>query len=190
MKKFHVIMIVLTVILCGYTAYAAEDDDVPYLSDDDIAALELTLPEDTPEPARRGEAPAQTAADTKRKAATTPAAPAINDLSRLNVSQPLYHLLVVDRTHCALNSDISGIEAKSFLYKFKHGKNGYLIAVYRVQNGGPVFPVLPKNSDIMVDIMTNRQATISEYVDSSVFRRFVTSRKILAQMKAALKAKR
>jgi hypothetical protein len=177
MKRFNDILFVLVISLGHHSLFAQEEDDVPYLSDEDIAAIEMVLPDDVPEPVRLS---ADSEAETR---------PGANEISRLNVYQPLYHLLVLDRTRCALNSDIGGIEDSSLLYKLKHKQNGYLIAIYMVPKDGPVFPVLPNNSRIILDLMTNRPNTIREYVNSTAFRRFVTSRTILTQMQNVLEAK-
>jgi hypothetical protein len=172
MKRFSAVLFgVLVVVLGHHPAFAQEEDDVPYLSDEDIAAIEMVLPDDVPESVR-------SSIDL-----------AANEISRLNVYQPLYHLLVLDRSRCALGSDIGGIDPGSFLYKLKHKGNGYLIAIYIVPENGPVFPVLPANSRIILDLMTNRPNTIKEYVNSSAFRRFVTSRTILSQIQDVLGAK-
>lgn len=180
MKKFNIILIVLVIVLGHHSIFAQEEDDVPYLSDEDIAAIEVVLPEDVPESIRLSVNPV---AETESKL------PVANELSRLNIYQPLYHLLVLDRVRCPLDSDIDGIDASSLLYKLKHGKNGYLIAIYKVPADGPVFPILPNNSRIILDLMTNRLNTIGEYIDSSAFRRFVTSRTILAQIQNVLRTK-
>jgi hypothetical protein len=172
MKKFNALLFALTVILCAYPVFAQEDDDVPYLSDEDIAAIEMVLPDDVPEPVR-------VAAELEAEARA-------NEISRLN-SQPLYHLLVLDRSRCAQNSDIGGIDAGSFLYKLQHEGNGYLIVIYLIPKEGPVFPVLPDNSRIALDLMAPGLDTIEEYVNSSLFGKFVTNRAILAQIQYALR---
>jgi hypothetical protein len=178
MKKLAVIISFCMIILNNNAISAQEEDDVPYLTDDDIASIEITLPEDipvfVPEIASRG---------TKEAGKET----VLNEITRLNTSQTIYHLLILDRTYCPLNSDISDTNNISILYKLKHGKNGYLIAIYMSSRAGPVFPVLPNESYILVNLMTSRKATIEEYVNSSAFRRFVTSRRILTQIQNVLK---
>lgn len=176
MKKINAAMIVLTMALCHHTIFAQEGDDVPYLSDEDIASIEMEIPEDVPESVRLSAEPEEKT-------------PIDNALSRLNVDQPMYHLLILDRLRCPLNSDIGGIDSRSLRYKLKHGKNGYLIAIYKVPVGGPAFPILPNKSRIVLDLMTNRPNTIKEYVASSAFKRFVTNRTVLAQMLNVFKTK-
>ncbi|MDR3200890.1 MAG: hypothetical protein LBT68_05470 [Spirochaetales bacterium] len=172
MKRFGAILIFLVIVSGHHPAFAQEDDDVPYLSDEDIAAIEMVLPDDVPEPVRLSAELEKT-----------------NEKSRLNVRQPLYHLLILDRSRCARDSDIGGTASGSLLYKLKHKRNGYLIAIYMAPKDGPVFPVLPANSRIILDLMTNRPNTIKEYVNSSAFRKFVTSRTILAQIRNVFRTK-
>lgn len=179
MKKFYAIITVLVVLL-GQHIIFAQEEDVPYLSDDDMASIEVVLPDDIPEVIKlSGEIGTEAGKET----------PIINEISRLNVHQPLYHLLILDRSYCVLNSDIGGINNSALLYKLKHGRNGYLIVIYKVPNSGPVFPILPNNSRIILDLMTNRPSTIREYVNSSAFKKFVTSRTILAQIENVFKTK-
>jgi hypothetical protein len=175
MKKFLGLIAILAVLLLSSTIiFAQEDDDVPYLSDDDIAAIELALPEDIP-----ANIPAESPKTVEK-----------NEMSRLNASQTLYHLLILDRRYCPSNSDIGGINNNQILYKFKHGTKGYLIALYKSPKEGPVFPLLPARSRILVDLTTARKETITEYINSSAFRVFVTSRIILSQMQDVIKSDR
>jgi hypothetical protein len=184
-KRAGVVLAVMAIAFCGYFAgsypvFAQETDDIPYLTDDDIAAIEMTLPDDIPYLALEAAAPAAEAEEPKKTET------AANEKSRLNTARPLYHLLILDRTRCAFYADISGINSNAVLYKLKHGKNGYLIALYKSPADGPVFPVLPSNARILLDLMTSRPSTIKEYINSSAFRRFVTSQKILRQIRAVL----
>jgi hypothetical protein len=104
---------------------------------------------------------------------------------RLDFSQPLYHLLVLDRTYCVLDSDIAGIESTQILYKFKHGRNGYLIALYTSMDG-PVFPAIPDKSRIVLNTTATQKNVLREFVNSALFRRFVSNRTILSQLQKAL----
>jgi hypothetical protein len=155
----------------------AQDDDLPYLSDDDIAAIEIVLPDDIPDILQESvqEVVVEENVNIER-----------NEISRLNSSQTIYHLLILDRTYCPLNADIGDINSIRVLYKFRHGTNGYLIAIYISPKEGPVFPQLPDKSRILVDLITVRKNTIKEYINSSSFRRFVTSRRILLQIQKVL----
>jgi hypothetical protein len=114
----------------------------------------------------------------------------ISEMPRVNALQPVYHLLILDRLYSPLNSDISGTDNISILYKFRHGRNGYLVALYKSTAGGPVFPKLPDKSRVLVDLMTVRVNTIREYVRSSAFRQFVTNRRVVSGMNAALRRER
>jgi hypothetical protein len=109
-----------------------------------------------------------------------------NEMPRLNASQPLYHLLILERLYSPLNSDISDTGALSVLYKYKHGRNGYLIALYKSAAGGPVFPQLPAGSRIVLNLSTARPDTIGEYIKSNAFRRYVTNRTIRTRLQEAL----
>ena len=177
MKRFFYLLAVLMCII-SVNVFAQDmyddDDDAPYLDEDDIAAIEIVLPEDIPEEIQ--DAPA--VVEEKEPAGA-------NEMSRLNAKGTLYHLLILDRTRCP-NSDIGDLQNTKVQYKFKHGKNGYLIAIYTSSKDGPVFPVLPEGSRIMVDLVTSRDIVIKDYINSSAFRRFVTNRRILAEIKRIL----
>jgi hypothetical protein len=177
MKRFFLFSTILAIILGSNTISAQEDDDLPYLSDDDIASIEIVLPEDTP-----GNVVENAKEITSEEEKSTKA----NEMLRLNTSQSLYHLLILDRTYCSLNSDISDANSMEVLYKFKHGTNGYLIAIYKSSKEGPVFPQLPDKSRVIVDLITARKTTIKEYINSSAFRSFVTSRRITSQIQRIL----
>jgi hypothetical protein len=174
-KKLPLFVVVVLVFLNSGITFAQEDDDVPYLSDEDIASLEAILPDDIPRNLRedRGSGEPVVVVET-------------NEISRLNTSQTLYHLLILDRTYSPRNSDIGGTDNISIIYKLKHGSNGYLVAIYTSSNEGPVFPVFPDRSSILVDLVTTRKNTIREYVNSGAFGKFITSRRILTQLREAL----
>jgi hypothetical protein len=106
------------------------------------------------------------------------------------VKNELYHLLILDRTYCVLNSDIRTVGDITLLYKWKHGTNGYIIAIYRSSTGGPLFPILPEKSYILANLTTDRKATISEYINSTAFRKFVTIRTVVPQIEATLSRSR
>jgi hypothetical protein len=183
MKKLSLFVIVVLLFLNSGRIFAQEDD-VPYLSEEDIASLEAILPDDVPDNLKE-DTTGRSREPVVEVVVETVVEP--NEISRLNTSQILYHLLVLDRTNSPRNSDISGIDTTSILYKLKHGNNGYLVAVYTSSNAGPVFPVFPNRSRILIDLITTRKSTIREYVNSSAFRRFITNRRILAQLQEALK---
>ncbi|MDR2482314.1 MAG: hypothetical protein LBD08_01635 [Treponema sp.] len=180
MKRFTVLAAALMLLCASHGVFAYDEDDIPYLTDEDMAAIEITLPDDVPPGARRTAIRPQENLEPGRGILD-------NEMARLNVSLPLYHLLILDRTYCTMDSDISGIESGNVLYKLRHGRNGYLIALYQVPREGPVFPILPGNALVVLDIMTNRTNTIREYINSNAFKRFVTSRRILAQLQAVLR---
>jgi hypothetical protein len=176
MKSF-IFTSVIFIFILGGNAIFAQDDDVPYLSEEDIAAIEMTLPDDVP--AILQEIASDAAAEAKENIE-------VNEISRINSSQRIYHLLILDRTYSSVNSDISGIDNSEVLYKFRHGTNGYLIAIYTSPQGGPVFPQFPDRSRILVELMSVRKSTIKDYVNSSAFRRFVTNRIIINQIQRVL----
>ena len=194
MKRKFGLMVIFVILLCGKIIYADDDDAVPYLSDDDIAAIEMVLPEDVPEIVQEedaeivpDEAP-QIAVETDvEPVIETNGVPEKNEIARLNTSQRIYHLLILDRKACPVNSDISGIDNMEVIYKYRHGTNGYLIALYTSPQEGPVFPLLPDKSRILVNLVTVRIESISEYIDSAAFKRFVTNRTITSDLKGAVK---
>ena len=177
MKKTFLCVIVILFIVLYNNILFADDDDVPYLSDADIAAIEMVLSDDIPENLQEHAKEVATEVNTNT---------AQNEISRLNTSQTIYHLLILDRIYCAPNSDITDLDGIRILYKYKHGSDGYLIAIYTSPLEGPIFPQLPDRSRILVELMTVRINTIKEYINSSAFRRFVTSQRILSQIQEAL----
>jgi len=145
-----------------------------YLSDSDIIAIETILPGD---------------ASFEYKEKPTLSAGGIgNEMPRLNTSQPIYQLLVIDRVKCP-NSDIGDVGSLKVLYKYKHGRNGYLIALYVSPTNGPVFPQLPAKSRIVLNLSSAYPNTILEYINSNAFKRFVTNSTILRQLPEALRKK-
>jgi len=177
MKRFLLCFMVLFFFINNNVVFSQEDsDDVPYLSDDDIAAIEIVLPDDIPEIMQE---------NVKELAAESRGGEP-NEVSRLNTSQTIFHLLILDRTYCQLNSDIKGIDKKDIIYMYRHGANGYLIAVYKSPEAGPVFPRFPDNSRILVNLTTVRKSTIKEFINSSSFKKFVTSRKITTDILKAV----
>jgi hypothetical protein len=172
MKKV-VVLFLVCFIFAGYDIVFAQDDgNVPFLSESDIVAIETVLPEDTSFELQE-ESPSVLAG-------------AANEMARLNTTQPLYHLLVLDRTYSP-NSDIGDVGSMRVLYKYRHGRNGFLIALYVSSADGPVFPQLPARSRIVLNLSTVRPNTIGEYINSNAFRRFVTNRTILTQLREALR---
>jgi hypothetical protein len=152
---------------------AQNDDDVPYLSDKDIEALESVRPGDEPEKPAQFSPPKETAE-------------APSEADRLNSREKVYQLIILDRRNCAPNADVDGITETNVLYKFAHLENGYLLILYEVPAQGPVFPVFPKNSYIILDLMANRISTIREYVNSDLFNRFITIEYVLRDLNSAM----
>ena len=111
----------------------------------------------------------------------------IKEITRLKMTQPLYHLLILDRINCRPNSDISDLQNIKLIYKFSHGVNGYLVAVYASSGEGPVFPVMPDRSRVIVDLMTTNLAFLKDYMNSAPFKRFVTNKKAISQLRKVLK---
>ena len=109
-------------------------------------------------------------------------ASAISEMSRLNTPHPVYHLLILDRIRCAPNAGLEDTDNVSMLYTFQHAEHGYLIALYVSFRNGTVFPQMPENSRIILDMVTVRKETIIEYIQSSLFRTFVGDPKITADL--------
>jgi hypothetical protein len=176
MKKF-LVLFSICFILTGYNiSFAQEDDSEPYLTDADIIAIETILPEDDSFEYR--EEPTLSIGGNKTE----------NEMPRLNTSQPIYHLLVLDRVNCP-NSDISDVSGIKVLYKYRHGRNGYLIALYVSPKDGPVFPQLPARSRIVLNMSSASSDTIVRYINSNAFKRYVTKRTVLRQLQEALRKK-
>jgi hypothetical protein len=79
------------------------------------------------------------------------------------------------------------VQKENLLYKFLHNRNGYLIAVYTSPMEGPIFPVMPDKSRVLVDMMTTDKAFIRDYVNSSAFKRFVNDRQVLSRLQGILR---
>jgi len=181
MKKV-VVLLSICFIFTGYNILFAQDDDDDdnifvdnsYLSESDIIALKTILAEDS--------------SFVYKEDPSSAGGKTANERPRLNTPLPIYHLLVLDRVRCP-NSDISNLGSIKVLYKFKHGRNGYLIALYVSPAAGPVFPRLPARSRIVLNLSTARPATISEYINSNAFKRFVTKHTVIRQLQAALRKK-
>jgi len=176
---------VLLIIFCNL-AVAAQDydeDDIPYLTDEDMAALgNIEWDTGALEPLDTDELETGFFFEAVEEKTS--------EMPRLNASQPVYHLLILDRFYSPLNSDISDTGGISILYKYRHGRNGYLVALYKSAAEGPVFPQLPDKSRVMANLMSVRVNTIREYIHSRAFRRFVTNSRILSDMDAALRGEK
>ena len=194
MKKPFVLFWIFITAVISSGIFAQDEDEVPYLSDDDIAAMEMVLPDDIPDNLQEAVTESRAEAEKNEKAKEIEVKKITeneiekNEISRLNTLQTVYHLLILDRTYCHANADIGGLDDIAIPYKFKHRTNGYLIAVYKSPQEGPVFPQLPDNSRILVDLATARKSTILEYINSNAFRRFVTSRKIISEIKETIES--
>jgi len=176
MKKIFWAAATILMIFCNHAVIAQiyNDDDIPYLSDEDMDALEnfdWNIIEQ--QPVIFNDTPDIIASET-------------SEIPRLNASQPVYYLLILDRLYSPLNSDIIGTDYISILYKFKHGKNGYLVALYKSVAEEQVFPQFPDKSRVLVDLMSVRVDSIREYIRSSTFRKFVTNRRVISDLDAAL----
>jgi len=193
MKKCFIVFAVFLIAFNAYAGFIVEDDDnIPYLSDEDMEALEYILPFDEPDIVRESlkvvAEPEESADETASGIATVTEESfctdkcAANEIARLNSSRSIYHLLILDRIHSPLKSDICGLKNITVLYKFLHGDNGYLIAIYKSADEGPVFPVLPENSNIIVNFSTVQKSMIQDYVNSAAFKRLVTNKAVLAEI--------
>ena len=107
MKRFC-IFLAFSLIFFSSPIFAQNNNDAPYLSEADIAAIEMVLADDIPDDFKDGP---KTSTEAK------------NEITRLNSLRPVYHLLILDRTFCARDSDFSDTGNVSMLYKYKHGRN-------------------------------------------------------------------
>ena len=101
---------------------------------------------------------------------------------RVSTTRPSYHLLVLDRFNCLLDADISDLREATLMYKYKHGGNGYLVALYRSPINGPILPTLPFGSRVMVDISSMHPLALREYIATVAFKRFVTHNEIIKEL--------
>ena len=172
MGKINAFILAVFFILGFCPVFAQNSDNVPYLSAEDIAAIEMVLPDDYPVSRPEPKAP--------------PVQEIKNEITRLNATQPVYHLLILDRARSPLDSDISDLGSIRVLYKYKHGRNGYLIALYVSTVNGPIFPQLPRNSRVVLDMVTVTKNTIKDYINSTAFRKYVTNRTVQTALLNAL----
>jgi len=188
MKKAFWTTAIFLMIFCNSAVVAQDDDedDIPYLTDEDVAALENTeWDTGALEPLDMAELETGFFHDT-----TVDNEAITSEMPRLNASQSVYHLLILDRLHSPLNSDISDTGNISILYKYKHGRNGYLVALYKSSAEGPVFPQLPDKSRVMANLASVRVNTIREYIHSRAFKRFVTNRRVFSEIDAVLRGEK
>jgi hypothetical protein len=144
------------------------EEDLPYLSEEDEASIQMALPEDTPEnplQPEEPESPKKTEAPKKQREA----------------QQYLYHLLILDRLDCP-SADIAAARDMTVLYSFKHGANGYLIAFYRTPAAGPMLPELPDESRIVLSLSAARTSILKDFVNSNPFRLHITHRAVIAEL--------
>jgi hypothetical protein len=156
------------------------------LMEDDIVMLVSASPNSPSNSQAAAPLRTETVAETEYNPVDTPRERQTNEINRLKITRPIYHLLVLDRLYCAANSDISDLQNIKLLYKFKHGRKGYLVALYISYGEGPLFPVMPDKSRILVNLMASNKAFIRDYTNSPVFRRFVTSQRVISQLQRIL----
>jgi len=106
--------------------------------------------------------------------------------TRTDLEEPVYHVLILDRSRSRLYADIAGARGISVLNKYRHGANGYLIAVYTSQADGSKFPVLPAGSKVLVNYTSRSKTAIKNYINSAEFRRYVSNPVIINQMQRGL----
>jgi len=178
MKKVLVFAIVI-MEFCVYNLFAQNlDDDRPYLSEDDIRSIEMVLSDDVPEQLvqlDQSEEPEEFVDEIQNEIVQ-------NEFARLNNQKKIYHLMVLDRKFCDPKVDITDVPEVTILYKYGNLGNGYFLLLCEVPEKGPVFPLLPEGSFIILDLMSNRINTIKEYVNSDLFRRFISNRRVLSEL--------
>jgi len=109
-----------------------------------------------------------------------------SEMPRLNTTLPVFNLLILDREHCVPDADIEDTDSISILYNFKHDKNKFLIALYVSDNNGTVFPKMPDNSLIVVNMTTINRNAIIDYLNSNEFGRYVTNQSIITDLRRAI----
>jgi hypothetical protein len=132
-----------------------------------------------------GEKPVEIPKMGERTVEITPVEP----LQRPVFQPAFYNLLVVDRGHSALNSDIGETDGIKMLYKFKHGNDGYLIAVYTSKESLDL-PPMPDGSRIIAIWASKHKSEIRGYVHSPVFGNFVTHRQAIPEILRVLEDER
>jgi len=172
--KRALLFAMVIMVFCVYNLFAQNiDDDMPYLSEDDIRSIEMVLSDDVPEQLVQ---PVQLDQPEEIENEIQ------NEFARLNNHKKLYHLMVLDRRFCDPEVDINDVAEINILYKFGNKGNGYFLLLCEVPENGPIFPILPEGSYIILDLMANRISTIKEYVNSDLFRRFISNRRVLSEI--------
>jgi len=174
---------------------------IPTVSSPTNPTVEPQKVEPAPEKIELEEAKAELAGikaeleETKSQLAAEKAKPAVEktvekneyEILRLKTSQPLYHILILDRRNCEEDSDISDLQNFKMLYKFAHIKKGYLIAAYASSGEGPMFPIMPDNSLVIVNLTSTSLSFIRDYVDSAPFKKHISDPQLIAELLRALK---
>ena len=191
MRKIFALAIVI-VIFSGSTLFAQnyDEDDRPYLSEEDIKSIEMMLSYDVPKDIVELNKPEETEKEVPLEKVVIVEKEIIfekeiqiqNEIVRLNNSRKKYHLMILDRRYCNPETGIGDINEINILYQFGSLGNGYFLLLYEVPEKGPVFPILPDGSFIILDLMTNRINTIREYVNSDLFLRFISHRQALYEL--------
>ena len=88
-----------------------------------------------------------------------------------------------------MDADI-GVEGNAMtLFKYKHGRDGYIVAVY-ASRGGPASVTLPERSNVLVDMASAQKAVLRQYVNSREFRNHVTHEMVVSQILRVLEDER
>ncbi|MCL2139120.1 MAG: hypothetical protein FWH41_06270 [Treponema sp.] len=187
MKKFVIVYIFLA-FLFNVNIFAQEiiDDNVPYLSEDDIEAVETIILEGdmlseseestddfSHDKIHEGEMGCITIEEDFE---------IIDDETQEKAVQDIYHLLVLDRIYSPLYSDMRVASDISVLFRYLHGRDGYLIAVYKYSSGIQAYPELPEGSRVIIDFASVVPGALKQYIETSAFKRFVSSQTIISDL--------
>jgi hypothetical protein len=181
MKKIIFCITVLLVLLI-YNAVFAQEDNSPYLSNEDMDALEAVLPFDSLEYLAESPGAVIEAPDAEHECTGEACENCRQEIkkSEQDTKRPVFHLIILDRIYSPLESDIKAHDKMVILYNFRHDKNGYLIAIYKTQCEESMLPVLPEKSLVIVNFSSVQKSMIQDYVNSGAFKRLITNRAVMA----------
>ena len=173
MKKTFIFLTVLLLILFS-NLFAQEDDDGdrPYLTDEDISAIEALLPDDV----------------VIREVYTPPPSEPEQQQQQQQDHDPdqRYYLVVLDRSRCAPDADIQGLDISNILYKYLHNRNDYLILIYKTSGDEQVNPVYPAGARVSLEFMTSSINPIRNLANSEFIKLYVIQERVLIEIKDAL----
>lgn len=153
------------------------EDDLPYLTDDDIRAVESALSDDVM--IRRIIPPAPVPEEHEKTETESASASAQQEYEN-------YYLVILDRRSCSPNADISGINTANILFKYLHNTNDNLVLVYKAFKTGEMIPVYPYGSRVLFEFMSIDIDPIKKLADSDLIKDLIPQDNVQTALRFAL----